>query len=144
MAFDFQVVVDAEQPHVLADWWADTLGWLVEPSDAAFIRRMISEGLAAEDDTTTHHGELVWKQGAAIRHPDDPGSGRSRVLFQLVPEVKTVKNRLHLDIRTGDADPGEVVALLTARGATFRHRGRQGPHAWVTMADPEGNEFCVT
>jgi hypothetical protein len=144
VAFDFQVVVDAGQPHVLADWWADTLGWLVEPSDAAFIRRMISEGLATEDDTISHHGELVWKDGAAIRHPDGPGSGRSRVLFQLVPEAKTVKNRLHLDVRTGDADLEEVVRLLTARGATYRHRGQQGPHRWVTMADPEGNEFCVT
>jgi hypothetical protein len=82
--------------------------------------------------------------GAAIRHPDDPGSGRSRVLFQLVPEVKTVKNRLHLDVRTGGADTEEVVAQLTARGAAALHRGQRGPQRWVTMADPEGNEFCVS
>ena len=72
MAYDFQVVVDAGRPHELADWWAETLGWEVEPSDAAFIRRMIEAGYATEADTTTHRGELVWTSGAAIRHPDGP------------------------------------------------------------------------
>jgi len=86
MASEFQVVVDAERPHVMADWWADAVGWVVEPSDEAFIRRMISEGYATGDDTTTHRGGLVWKEGAAIRHPDAPERGqRRRILFQLVP-----------------------------------------------------------
>lgn len=85
MAYDFQVVVDCARPHELADWWAETLGWQVEPSDAAFIRRMIDEGLATEADTTTHRGGLVWIGGAAIRHPDGLDSGRPRVLFQQVP-----------------------------------------------------------
>src|ERR1022692_623017 len=75
MAYDFQVAVDAAQPHVLADWWADALGWDVEPSDEAFIRRMIAEGYATEADTMTHNGVLVWAEGAAIRHPGGPGSG---------------------------------------------------------------------
>jgi hypothetical protein len=144
MAHDFQVVVDAGRPHELADWWAETLGWEVEPSDAAFIRRMIDTGLATEADTTTHRGELVWTGGAAIRHPDGPDSGRSRVLFQQVPEGKTVKNRLHLDIRTGDDETDTVAAELARRGATELHRGQEGPHHWVTMTDPEGNEFCVS
>jgi Glyoxalase-like domain len=144
MAYDFQVVVDASRPHELADWWAETLGWEVEPSDAAFIRRMIDEGLATEADTTTHRGELVWTGGAAIRHPAGPDSGRSRVLFQQVPEGKTVKNRLHLDIRTGDDETDAVAAELARQGATELHRGQEGPHHWVTMADPEGNEFCVS
>ena len=65
-------------------------------------------------------------------------------MFQAVPEGKTVKNRVHLDVSVG-ADQVEVeVARLTARGATFLHRGQQGPHSWVTMTDPEGNEFCVS
>jgi hypothetical protein len=38
----------------------------------------------------------------------------------------------------------EVVAGLTSRGATYLHTSSQGPHTWVTMADPEGNEFCVS
>jgi hypothetical protein len=139
MGYEFQVTQDSTDPHALADWWAETLGWEVEPSNEAFIRRMISEGYATEADTKTHHGVLVWKEGAAIRYP-----GRPRVLFQLVPEKKTVKNRMHLDVRVGGDDVDAVVDKLVARGAVFLHNGRQGPHTWVTLADPEGNEFCVS
>jgi len=145
VAYDFQVVVDAARPHDLADWWAEALGWVVEPSDPDFIRRMIAEGHATEADTTTHRGVLVWRDGAAIRHPDGPERGeRKRVLFQLVPESKTVKNRVHLDIWAGAANVAAEVERLAARGATFLHRGQQGPHHWVTLTDPEGNEFCVS
>jgi hypothetical protein len=104
---------------------------------------MIGEGYASEADTTVHNGALVWKEGAAIRHPE--GLQRApRVLFQLVPEAKTVKNRMHLDVRVGAGDVESAVGKLTARGATFIHNGRQGSHTWVTLADPEGNEFCVS
>lgn len=143
MAYDFQVVIDCADPHVLADWWADAIGWVVEPSDEAFIRRMISEGYATEADTRTHRGVLVWQEGAAIRHPDGP-AGRDRILFQLVPEPKSVKNRVHLDVRVGEANVEAEVERLVSRGATFLHRASQGPHTWVTIADPEGNEICLT
>ncbi|MBA2772971.1 MAG: VOC family protein, partial [Nocardioidaceae bacterium] len=56
MAYNFQVTFDTADPHVLADWWAEALGWHVEPSDEDFIRSMISQGFATDDDTTTHHG----------------------------------------------------------------------------------------
>ncbi|HXT89984.1 MAG TPA: VOC family protein, partial [Trebonia sp.] len=139
----FQVTVDSGDPHGLADWWAETLGWQVEPQDEAFIRRMISAGHAADSDTKLHNGALVWREGAAIRHPE--GTERApRVLFQLVPEAKTVKNRVHLDVRIGADDVERAVAGLTARGAKFLHTGQQGPYSWVTLADPEGNEFCVS
>lgn len=145
MAYAFQVAVDSADPHAQADWWAQTLQWQVEPSDEAFIKRMIAEGYASDADTITHNGKLVWKDGAAIRHPDDPERGqRRRVLFQLVPEAKTVKNRVHLDVWVGAENVETAVAALTERGATFLHRGQQGPHSWVTMTDPEGNEFCVS
>jgi len=140
MAYDFQVVVDCAHPHSLADWWADALGWEVEATDEAFIRRMIAEGAATEDDTTTHNGGLVWKVGAAIRSTD---LGR-RILFQVVPEGKTAKNRVHLDLRVGRDNVEAEMRRLTDKGATFLHRGAQGPYDWVTMADPEGNEFCLT
>ncbi len=146
MAHDFQVTVDCSDPHVLADWWAEALGWTVEPSNEDFIRRMITEGYAVEDDTKTHNGVLVWKEGQAIRPPDGPVTGAEgrRVLFQLVPEPKTVKNRLHFDVRVGPDKVDAEMARLTAAGATFLHRGQQGPQSWVTMADIEGNEFCLT
>jgi hypothetical protein len=141
MAHEFQVTVDSVAPHPLADWWAEALGWEREPTDEAFIRRMVDGGHAAESDTMRHNGELVWVVGAAIRHPT---GGAPRVLFQQVPEPKTVKNRLHLDVRVGAEQRDAEVARLTGRGATVLHHGQQGPFSWVTMADPEGNEFCLT
>jgi len=143
MAYDVQVVIDSADPHALADWWADALGWQVEPSDEDFVRKMISEGYASEEDTTTHNGTLVWKDGAAINHPGGRESGRPRILFQLVPEAKTVKNRVHLDLRPDVEDREGEVQRLVGKGATILHRGRQGPHTWVTLADPEGNELCL-
>jgi hypothetical protein len=143
MAHEFQVTVDCADPHTTADWWAETLGWQVEPQDGAFIRRMISAGHAADSDTKLHNGTLVWKAGVAIVHPD--GTQRApRVLFQLVPEAKAVKNRVHLDVRIGADDVEAAVAALTARGAKVLHTGQLGPYTWVTLADPEGNEFCVS
>ncbi len=145
MAYDFQVTVDCAEPHVLADWWADALGWVVEPSDEAFIRRMIAEGYATEDQTTTHRGVLVWKEGAAISPPKDSTEVPfRRVLFQQVPEPKTVKNRLHFDLRVGAENIEAEFERLTAAGATFLHRGSQGPSSWITVADPWGNEFCIS
>jgi len=140
MAYDVQIAVDCARPHELADWWAEALGWEVEPQDEAFIRRMVDEGHASEEQTTRHKGALVWAVGAAIRSPEP---GRPRILFQTVPEPKTVKNRLHFDVRVGAADQEAEVVRLTGMGATELWRGAQGPSSWVTMADPEGNEFCV-
>jgi hypothetical protein len=140
----FQVAIDCRDPHGLADWWAETLGWEVEPQDEAFIRSMIEQGHATDDETTTHRGRLVWRTGAALAPPADlPGA--PRVLFQEVPEDKVVKNRVHLDLRlaAGADDVEAMRAALVARGATVLHEGQQGPHRWVTLADPEGNEFCV-
>jgi hypothetical protein len=142
MAYDFQVTFDSADPHTQAEWWAETLGWEVEPSNEAFIRKMIDEGYAKEDETKTHRGVLVWRTGQAI-NGTGPAEGR-RVLFNLVPEGKTVKNRVHLDVRVGEDDVAQVRARLEARGATFLYEERQGPHVWSTMQDPEGNEFCVT
>jgi len=59
MPLTVQVAVDCREPHALADWWAETLGWTVEPQDADFIRRMVAEGHATADETTEHAGRLV-------------------------------------------------------------------------------------
>ena len=141
MAVDFQVVIDCAQPHGLADWWAQTLGWTVEPSDEAFIRSMIEAGHAREEDTTTHRGVLVWREGAAVNSPEP---GRPRLLFQLVPEGKTVKNRLHIDLapHTSQDRDAEIASLLQ-RGATLADVGQDPDVTWTVLRDPEGNEFCV-
>jgi hypothetical protein len=141
MAYDIQVVVDCARPHDLADWWAATLGWVVEPQDEAFIRSMVEAGHATQEDTTTHRGALVWRLGAALVSPDP---GRPRILFQEVPEAKAGKNRLHLDVRVGPDVREAEAARLVERGARELWRGAQGPLAWITLADPEGNEFCLT
>lgn len=138
-----QVTIDSASPHALADWWAETLGWQMEPQDEAFIRRMIAEGHATKADTRRYRGALVWREGAAIRPENDESGGTPRIYFQQVPEAKAGKNRVHLDVRIGADDPDAVRARLVERGATVLHTGRQGAHTWVTMADPEGNEFCV-
>lgn len=65
------------------------------------------------------------------------------VSFQVVPEPKTVKNRVHLDVRPADGDAEALRASVLDRGATQIGAGRQGPHAWVVFTDPEGNEFCI-
>ena len=55
-----------------------------------------------------------------------------------------MKNRLHLDVFVGAENVRAEADQLIGRGATYLHDGQQGPHRWVTLADPEGNEFCVS
>jgi predicted enzyme related to lactoylglutathione lyase len=87
------------------------------------------------------------------RHPEDePGddecailiSGQTGMLFQRVPEGKSVKNRIHLDISPTDRTREEELERLLALGATILDdRRREDGTGWVVMADPEGNEFCL-
>jgi hypothetical protein len=144
MAYNIQVVVDCADPHRQADWWAETLGWDLEPTDQELIDRMIAGGHASGADTIVHNGVRVWKTGAAISPRDEAGSpGHRRILFQHVPEPKTVKDRIHLDIRLDGDEKDAIRSRLEERGAVFLHEGREGPFTWYTMADPEGNEFCL-
>ena len=64
------------------------------------------------------------------------------ILFIKVPEDKTVKNRLHIDVNAVDRDQDEEVERIIALGARRIDIG-QGEQTWVVLADPEGNEFCV-
>lgn len=142
MEHSLQITIDSVNPHRQAVWWAETLGWTVEPSDPDYIQQMIDQGHASEDETLIFDGELVWRSGAGICPLDQLGKPRrQRILFQLVHLPKTAKNRLHLDLNLGDRD--EVREGLLERGAAFLHAGAQGPSAWYMMADPEGNEFCI-
>lgn len=86
-------------------------------------------------------GKRTWAAGAAIVHP---GGHTPRLLFQSVPEAKTIKNRVHWDLRApdGGSSPEDVEHFITM-GARRIGEGQQGPHSWVVLTDPEGNEFCV-
>lgn len=63
------------------------------------------------------------------------------ISFQEVPEPKTVKNRMHLDVRAEDLDDAE--ARITELGGNLVRRCVEPPYEWRVMADPEGNEFCL-
>jgi hypothetical protein len=144
----FQVVADAENPHALARFWADALGWTLE-DNAALIQSMLDAGYATSDDVVEFENRKFWKTVAAIRHPDDPhharqGSGLGRrVLFQLVPEPKQAKNRWHLDLNVGREHIDAAVGRLGDLGATALYQVDEPGAFHTTMQDPEGNEFCV-
>lgn len=70
-----------------------------------------------------------------------PGQGGIRFAFQSVPENKTAKNRIHLDIHSEDM--AETVRDLVARGASVLAENTSANTTWTVMQDPEGNEFCV-
>jgi predicted enzyme related to lactoylglutathione lyase len=109
--------VDCRDPRLLADFWSAVLGY--RPEDV--------------DDEAD-------EQGASIV-PAEGASGWA-MLFFVVPEGKSVKNRLHLDLSPPDTMAAEVDRLLSV-GATVRGRVDEGGSFWTVMLDPEGNEFCV-
>lgn len=139
MAISFQCTFDAIDPHALAEFWASALGYHVEDTDE-LCRRMLDAGHATETDVEDVGGRYRWRDATALSDPDHAGP---RIYIQRVPEPKTAKNRFHPDLRVG-ADRQDVeVARLEALGARRLYEADQGPLHWVTMADPEGNEFCV-
>ncbi|MEW2450749.1 VOC family protein [Streptomyces parvulus] len=144
----YKIVVDALAPHAQAEFWSAALHHDVE-DHSPLIGRLLGLGVVPEELTLESHGRLAWRDLAAVRHPDDPydeengaGLGR-RLLFQRVPEAKTVKNRVHLDVHTREGELEDEVGRLEALGASVLRRVREQGGEWVVMADPEGNEFCV-
>lgn len=144
----FQVTVDSLDPHALARFWAAALHYELEV-DADFIRRMVAEGHATDEDVVEHEGELFWSIGSAIRDPRGPARGTAdaryarRVLFLRVADPTPGKNRWHLDLNVGEDRIDAEVARLTELGAEERYRVAEHGARHVTMADPEGNLFCV-
>lgn len=135
-----QVAIDCADPHRLVRFWAPTLDMQIEDHHDQ-VEQMVSQGYATEADTVMIDGRLAWRTGAACR---DPEGRLPRLLFQTVEEPKTVKNRVHLDVQVGPEKRDDKVDELLALGAVRLWEARQGPHSWVTLADPEGNEFCVS
>ncbi|MEU5100378.1 VOC family protein [Streptomyces sp. NPDC020996] len=144
----FKLVVDSGDPHAQADFWAAALGYEAE-DNSALVRRLLQLGALPAEAAVDHHGRPAFRDLIAVRHPDDPydadsgtGLGR-RLLFQRVPEAKTGKNRLHLDLHPGDGRRDGEVERLEGLGASVLRRVKEPAGEWVVMADPEGNEFCV-
>ncbi|MFD4522600.1 VOC family protein [Streptomyces sp. NPDC058470] len=144
----WKLVIDAEDPHAQADFWAAALGYEVE-NNSALVEKLLVLGAVPAELTVESHGHRAFRDLIAVRHPDDPyeeesgtGLGR-RLLFQRVPEPKTVKNRLHLDLHAGAERRSDEVARLEGLGATVLRQVKEPGGEWVVLTDPEGNEFCV-
>jgi predicted enzyme related to lactoylglutathione lyase len=108
------VTIDCADAFTLASWWAGVV-----------------DGVPADDDRPGDPEATVTSAGVAL-------------LFVTVPEGKSVKNRVHLDLQPQDRSRDAEVERLLAAGASLAgdHRRPDGT-GWVTLADPEGNEFCV-
>jgi hypothetical protein len=124
MARIHDIVVDCAHPASLARFWAAVLdGYDVAPYDENELARLRANGINdPEDDPSV----LVEAPGV-----------RPRFFFQLVPEPKITKNRLHLDLSA--ADPAAEVRRLVGIGARVVGESAE----WTVLVDPEGNEFCV-
>ena len=144
----FTVTFDCADPHRQAAFWAAALDWQVE-DNSNLIAGLQQAGHVGADDVIDVGGVASFKIAASVRDPSDPVDERSgigqggRLLFQIVPEAKSVKNRVHLDVRVGEAAQAGKVDQLTLLGASVIGKGEQGGRGWVVLADPEGNEFCV-
>jgi predicted enzyme related to lactoylglutathione lyase len=107
------IVVDAHDLAGLARFWARALGWTV----------------------------LSEREREIVIGPDE--NAPVGMCFMPVTDVKTVKNRMHLDLTTSALDRDAEIERLLALGATRVNIGQTGAESWTVMADPEGNEFCV-
>jgi Glyoxalase-like domain len=110
--------VDSRDAFAQSVWWAEVLGMIEDPDDP------------------NEPGD----EECMILSPDR----QIRLLFLDVPEGKSVKNRIHLDLRPNDRTRDEEVARVLSLGATqLADRRRSDGTGWVVLADPEGNEFCI-
>jgi len=137
-----QITFDANEPDVLARFWAAALGYVLQPPP---------DGFASWEDFATEIGVPPdqWGDLAAIT---DPEENQPRILFARVPEGKTAKNRVHLDVSVTvpsmdlrdrrEAIDREVARLIAIGSSKVDDRG-DTTHTWTVMLDPEGNEFCI-
>ncbi len=143
MALRFQVTIDCADPDRLARFWATALGYKLQdppPGFATWPDFLRSIGVPEE----------AWTSRSAIVDPDGVGA---RVFFQRVPEPKTAKNRVHLDVNVGGGRSTPIeerrrrvdaeVERLLGMGATKLRAAEEHGEYWVVMRDPEGNEFCL-
>jgi Glyoxalase-like domain len=146
MAVSYQLVIDCTSPDPLAHFWAEALHYVIEPPPA---------GHDSWDEFYRSIGVGEEELGIGADSIADPNGEGPRIWFQIVPEQKSVKNRIHIDVNAsgGRGTPLETrrelveaeAARLEALGATRLHAiVEEGlDHYAVAMADPEGNEFDI-
>ena len=117
-----ELAIDCADPSGLARFWCSVLAYQVQD----------------EGDGIVTIGSAVASEGKDHRGPVPP-----TLTFAHVPEAKTVKNRLHLDVSPSDRGQDEEIRRLLSLGARHADVGQTGDESWVVLADPEGNEFCV-
>ena len=152
MSRTIQVTFDAHDPMALSRFWVEVLGY-VNPPPPGRVLGPDEDPFDAWRDFLSGLGvpESEWSSASAA---EDPDGGGPRLFFQRVPEGKTAKNRVHLDVRVATGLEGEerMAALeaecerLVALGATRTERFEPDPpmsSGFIVMADPEGNEFCL-
>ncbi|MBP2581745.1 hypothetical protein J3A78_002223 [Streptomyces sp. PvR006] len=152
MSRRFQVTFDAHDPRALSTFWREALGY-VHPGPPGVELPEGADPLAAWDEFLAKLGVPEEERNTRSALEDPEGQG-PRVFFQQVPEGKTAKNRVHLDVRAAPGLEGEermaaleaVCERLVARGGKRLRRFEPEPPmsaGWIVMADPEGNEFCL-
>ena len=117
-----ELAVDCADPRGLASFWCAVLGY---------------EVIGGDDELVTI-GPAAVGSGGPQPDPVPP-----TLTFARVPERKTAKNRLHLDLRASDQHQDAEVRRLLELGARYADVGQSGEESWVCLSDPEGNEFCV-
>ena len=133
MAHAIQITVDATDPRAQGAFWSEVLGYVEQPPPPGFDTwedALDAFGIDRSDPN----------RAFAIVDPDGVGP---RVFFLKVPEGKSAKNRMHLDVHT---DPDRLharAAELIELGATLVAEFDEPEGHWVTLLDPEGNEFCL-
>jgi catechol 2,3-dioxygenase-like lactoylglutathione lyase family enzyme len=143
MSREVQVTFDCGDPAALAEFWATVLGYVAQPPPPGFPTwdaALDAWGVPA--DQRNERSALV-----------DPDAAGPRIFFQRVPEGKSAKNRVHLDVRAAPGLQGDErmaaleaeAARLVAMGAAQVERFEPGPmdSGFIVMRDPEGNEFCL-
>jgi hypothetical protein len=133
MARELQITFDAAGPRSLAEFWCDVLGYVEEPPPPGFDTweaALDAFGIDRSDPD----------RAFAIVDPEGVGP---RVFFLKVPEGKTAKNRVHLDVRVARDEQRRRADELVASGATFVAEFDEPEGHWITLLDPEGNEFCL-
>lgn len=138
MAIAFQVSFDAHDPAAQARFWSAALNYERQPPPPGFD----TWEAFAEDAGIPRER---WGDVDAVVDPDGKGP---RLLFQKVPEGKTAKNRMHLDVNVSGPEHDwtkvtEHASRLTDAGATLVEERADEMSRWIVMQDPEGNEFCL-